>query len=51
MSEQPLNLPALRSHAATLGYQDWLAATIGQRPSNGLCTASPQAASREPRLN
>lgn len=35
MSEQTLNLRALRSYAARLGYQDWLAATIGQRPPNG----------------
>jgi hypothetical protein len=35
MSEQTLNLRALRSYAARLGYQDWLAATIGQCPPNG----------------
>jgi hypothetical protein len=35
MSEQTLNLRALRSYAARLGYRDWLAATIGQRPPNG----------------
>lgn len=35
MSEQTLNLRALRSYAARLGYQDWLAATIGQRPPTG----------------
>ncbi len=35
MSEQTLNFRALRSYAARLGYQDWLAATIGQRPPNG----------------
>jgi hypothetical protein len=35
MSEQTLNFRALRSYAARLGYQDWLAATVGQRPPNG----------------
>jgi hypothetical protein len=35
MSGETLNLRALRSYAARLGYQDWLAATIGQRPPNG----------------
>jgi hypothetical protein len=35
MSEQTLNMRALRSYAARLGYQDWLAATVGQRPPNG----------------
>lgn len=35
MSEQMLNAGALRSYAARLGYQDWLAATIGQIPPNG----------------
>ncbi|MGH2879238.1 MAG: helix-turn-helix transcriptional regulator [Solirubrobacteraceae bacterium] len=35
MSEQTLNFRALRSYAARLGYQDWLAAAIGQRPPNG----------------
>ena len=35
LSEQTLNLRALRSYAARLGYQDWLAAPIGQRPSHG----------------
>jgi hypothetical protein len=38
MSEQTLNLRALRSYAARLGYQDWLAAIIGQpmRPSESV---------------
>lgn len=35
MSEQMLDFRALRSYAARLGYQDWLAATTGQRPPNG----------------
>jgi hypothetical protein len=35
MSDQTLNLRALRSYAARLGYQHWLAAAIGQRPPNG----------------
>jgi len=35
MSEQTLNFRALRSYAARLGYQDWLAATVGQRPPDG----------------
>jgi len=36
MSDQALNWRALRSYAARLGYQDWLAAATGERPPDGL---------------
>jgi hypothetical protein len=35
MSDHALNWRALRSYAARLGYQDWLAATTGERPPDG----------------
>jgi hypothetical protein len=35
MSDHGLNRRALRSYAARLGYQDWLAAAIGQHPPDG----------------